>query len=171
VLKQLKASGELPLRITHNDTKCNNVLFDDQFKATCVIDLDTVMPGLIHYDFSDAIRTATTVHEEGERDINLVRINMEALENFSKGFVSQVRPFATARELAMLAPTIGYMPYLLGLRFLNDHLNGDTYFKTEYHGQNLVRARNQFRFVELLESHANQIQDCIGELSQQSIQG
>jgi serine/threonine protein kinase len=167
-LKKLVAKDELPLRITHNDTKCNNILFDDQDNAVCVIDLDTVMPGLIHFDFSDAVRTATTVHNEDEKDIEKIQFNMEALSQFCQGFITQIQPFVTEAELSTLGPTITYIPYLLGLRFFTDHLTGDVYFKTLYRGHNMIRARNQFRFVELLEGNQDAINKLIADICAQS---
>jgi hypothetical protein len=165
-LPKLKADGGLPLRITHNDTKCNNVLFNDQDEAICVIDLDTVMPGVIAYDFSDAIRTATTSHLEDETDIHKVQFNREAFELFTKSYIQQVSSFATKAELLSLSNTVTYISFLLGLRFLIDHVAGDLYFKTKYRGHNLIRARNQFRFVEILEENQDWIDQVVRQYSQ-----
>jgi Ser/Thr protein kinase RdoA (MazF antagonist) len=152
-LPLLKSNGGLPLRITHNDTKCNNVLFNDKDEAICVIDLDTVMPGVIAYDFSDAIRTATTSHQEDEKDIEKVQFNRQAFDVFTKNYIKHISSFATKEEILSLANTVTYISFLLGLRFLIDHVAGDVYFKTKYRGHNLIRARNQFRFVEILEDN------------------
>jgi len=165
-LPAMKASAELPVRITHNDTKCNNVLFNDHDEAVCVIDLDTVMPGVIAYDFGDAIRTATTSHAEDEKDINKVKFNREAFDLFTKNYIKQIRAFATDDELLSLSNTVTYISFLLGLRFLIDHVAGDVYFKTKYRGHNLIRARNQFRFVEILEENQAWIDQVVRQYSQ-----
>lgn len=165
-LPLLKSSGGLPLRITHNDTKCNNVLFNDKDEAICVIDLDTVMPGVIAYDFSDAIRTATTSHQEDEKDIEKVQFNRQAFDVFTKNYIKHISSFATDEELLSLSNTVTYISFLLGLRFLIDHVAGDVYFKTKYRGHNLIRARNQFRFVEILEDNQSWIDQIVREHSQ-----
>jgi hypothetical protein len=165
-LPAMKANGDLPLRITHNDTKCNNVLFNNRDEAVCVIDLDTVMPGVMAYDFGDAIRTATTSHNEDEKDIDKVRFNREAFDLFTKNYIQQIRSFATEDELLSLSNTVSYISFLLGLRFLIDHVAGDVYFKTKYRGHNLIRARNQFRFVEILEENQSWIEQVVRQYSQ-----
>lgn len=136
--------GTLPLRVTHNDTKGNNVLFDPDTKKTlAVIDLDTVMPGLIAYDFGDAVRFAANNTDEDDPDISKVYLCIERFEAFAKGFVPQIKHGAIKAELDTLALGAIVMTYELAVRFLDDYIAGDKYFKVLYPEHNIVRARNQ----------------------------
>lgn len=141
-LYRMQRKGELPLRVTHNDTKTSNVLFD---AATgdhlSVIDLDTVMPGLMAFDFGDAIRIAGNTGAEDEQDLNNVNVDMAKFEAFTRGFVGQVGDMMTDNEKATLALGAVAMTVECGMRFLTDYLDGDKYFKIHYEEQNLVRAR------------------------------
>jgi len=143
-LQNLRDSGELPSRVTHNDTKCNNILFDrDTGAPLTVIDLDTVMPGLCAYDFGDAVRCAANTSSEDEKDLSKVGLNMEYFKAFTEGFVGAAKEFLTESELKYLAfgaPTIAFE---LASRFLYDYLDGDKYFRILYDDHNLVRARCQ----------------------------
>lgn len=142
----------LPERITHNDTKINNVLLDEQTgEALCVIDLDTVMPGLAPYDFGDLVRTASSPAAEDERDLDKVFVRMDYYEALVRGYLSTAGAFLTARERELLAASGKLITFETGIRFLADYLNGDTYFKVHREGQNLDRCRTQFRLVASIE--------------------
>ena len=152
------AAGELPLRVTHNDTKINNVLFDEQTnKALCVIDLDTVMPGLSVNDFGDAIRFGASTAADDEPDLSKVRFDLALYETYVKGYLSTCGESLTKTEKAMLPTGAKMMTLECGLRFLADHLNGDVYFHVSREGQNLDRARTQFRLVEEMEKSWDQM--------------
>jgi len=161
---QLGKAKKLPLRVTHNDTKINNVLFNQDHQSIAVIDLDTVMPGYVHYDFGDAIRTFTNTANEDEPDLSKVGINMDYFKAFSRGFLSETQEILSPLEKKYLAFSARLMTYIIGLRFLTDYLNGDTYFKTAYPEHNLVRARNQFRLVESMEEHYAEMKAFIDHL-------
>lgn len=143
----------IPLRITHNDTKINNILFDDNNNALCVIDLDTVMPGSALYDFGDAIRTIGNKAPEDEPILEKIEFNGEIYEAFAKGYLSEAKMFLTQKELENLAFSCLYMAWEQAMRFLTDYLNGDTYYKTAYQGHNLVRSKAQVRYLEVLEEN------------------
>lgn len=148
------ADGTLPLRVTHNDTKCNNVMVDDLTgEALCVVDLDTVMAGSVLYDFGDAIRFGACTAAEDERDLSKVRLDMDLFVAFAEGFVGETAGDLTPVELENLPLGALVMTYENGLRFLTDHLDGDVYFHISRPGQNLDRARCQFRLLSDMESH------------------
>lgn len=158
-------SGKLPLRVTHNDTKLNNVMFDaHSAKAVCVIDLDTVMPGLALYDFGDSIRFGANTAEEDEADLDKVSINLDYFRAYAKGFLSEAGVSLNNCEKENLAFSALLMTFECGMRFLTDYLNGDTYFKTAYPEHNLVRARNQFALVYDMEKHMDEMKDIIRSL-------
>jgi hypothetical protein len=145
----------LPERVTHNDTKINNVLLDELTgKAICVIDLETVMPGLAPFDFGDMVRTMTCRAAEDERGLKLVRMEMEMFEAIARGYLSVAGAFLTGAEKGTLAEAGRVITLEQGIRFLTDYLEGDRYFKVHRAGQNLDRARVQFRLVESLEEQA-----------------
>ncbi len=147
------ASGEVPLRVTHNDTKLNNVLFDDKTKeGLCVIDLDTVMPGSILYDFGDALRFGASSGTEDEQDLDKIWFDLEKFEEFTSGFLGETSDCLTKKEIELLPMSALLMTYECGIRFLADHLNGDTYFKIHRKNHNLDRARTQFKLVKDIES-------------------
>jgi hypothetical protein len=152
-IHRLLAGGRLPVRVTHNDTKFNNILFDGQNRAICIVDLDTVMPGTVLYDFGDAIRTGASTTDEDEPDLNRVGLNMRLFEAYAKGFLETAGPSLTTIELENLAFSAKFMTYLIGLRFLTDYLNGDIYYKIRNPGHNLQRARVQFILLKSMESH------------------
>jgi len=152
VLVDMLARGELPLKVTHNDTKLNNVMIDDKTgEGICVIDLDTVMPGLSLYDFGDSIRFGASTAAEDERDLSKVRMDIDLYEIYLRGFMETAGPSVTKTELAMLPMGAKLMTLECGMRFLADYLSGDTYFKTHREGQNLDRARTQFKLVADME--------------------
>ena len=152
VLGELQAEKKLPLRVTHNDTKLNNIMIDDKTgRAICVIDLDTVMPGLAVNDFGDSIRFGASTADEDERDLSKVSCDMELFELYTKGFVEGCAGSLTDKELDMLPIGAMVMTYECGMRFLADYLDGDIYFKTHREGHNLDRCRTQFKLVADME--------------------
>ena len=145
-------SGELPLRVTHNDTKLSNVLFDiNTRKALCVIDMDTIMPGLSVYDYGDSIRFGASTAAEDERDLGKVNLSMELLGAYTEGFLSSCGGSLTKNELECLRDGSKMMTLECGVRFLTDYLNGDVYFKTDRPDQNLDRCKTQFKLVSEME--------------------
>lgn len=153
------ASGELPLRVTHNDTKLNNLLFDRATStALCVIDLDTVMPGHIAYDFGDLVRTAACSGDEDARDHGTQQVSLPAIEALARGYLSELAGVITPRERASLARGPAWIVLELGMRFLADHVLGDRYFGCSRPNQNLDRARAQFALLTKLEAHNEDIE-------------
>jgi hypothetical protein len=151
-LLERHAKGEIPERITHNDTKLNNVMLDDVTgKGVCVVDLDTVMPGLALYDFGDMVRSATAAAPEDERDLGKVRMRIEMFEPIARGYLSEAR-FINPAEREELVFSGRLITLMIGMRFLTDYLQGDVYFKTKRPGQNLDRCRVQFKMVESMET-------------------
>ncbi len=144
--------GSVPERTVHNDTKLNNILFDDRSgEALCVIDLDTVMPGLSLFDFGDMVRIAATRAAEDERDLERVVVERELYEALLRGYDDELGPVMTPDERALLPFSTVLITLEIGMRFLTDHLTGDLYFRIRRPGQNLDRCRAQFRLVEHLE--------------------
>lgn len=147
------ANGQLPLRVTHNDTKLNNILFDyDSRTPVCVIDLDTIMPGSSLYDYGDAIRFGASTAAEDEKDLDKVRCDMELFRTYTEGFLAGCGNSLTDTEIEMLPIGAKMMTLECGIRFLADYLNGDVYFRTQYTGQNLDRARTQLKLVADMEN-------------------
>lgn len=157
-IAEMLASGEMPLRVTHNDTKINNILMDSNTgEAVCVIDLDTIMPGSIVYDFGDGIRSGCNTALEDEKDLTKVHFNMEMFEYFAKGFIEGIGKNLLEVEKDNLAYGAILITFECGMRFLTDYLNGDKYFKTDYGNHNLVRARTQFKLVKEMESKLDEM--------------
>ena len=155
-------SGDLPLRVTHNDTKINNILFDQKTGApAAVIDLDTVMPGSYLYDFGDAIRSGATHAAEDEQDLSKVDFDLGLFEQFTKGYLEACGEFLTNMEIKMLPYASIMLTLECGMRFLTDHLNGDTYFKVHRENHNLDRARTQFKLVKEMEDHIEDMTEII----------
>ena len=148
IIQNLKESGAIKLRVTHNDTKISNVLFDTNNKGLCVIDTDTVMPGVVHYDFGDAIRTICNSAAEDEKDLDKVNFNLEFYNAYTKGFLEKVESALSPTELKYLPLGAKTMIFIMALRFLTDFLNGDIYYKTKYAEHNLDRSKNQFKLIE-----------------------
>jgi len=148
ILQNLKDSGEIKLRVTHNDTKISNALFDQNMKGLCVIDTDTVMPGIVHYDFGDAIRTICNTAAEDEKNLDLVKFNTSYYKAYSKGFLEKVGNSLSPVELKYLSLGAKSMIFIMALRFLTDFLNDDVYYKTKYPEHNIDRAKNQFKLIE-----------------------
>ena len=158
------AEGSVPLRVTHNDTKINNVLFDKETgKGLCVIDLDTVMPGSLLYDYGDALRTGAATAAEDEKDLSLMQFNMEAFRYFSKGFIEEMLPVLTKKEIELMPLSAKMLTYECGIRFLADYLNGDAYFKTSRPEHNLDRARTQFKLCRDIDSKLEEMKNIIAE--------
>ena len=165
VLVDLVEQGKLPLRVTHNDTKLNNVLFDKNTnKSLCVIDLDTVMPGLALYDFGDSIRFGANTACEDEKDLSKVSLSLDYFKAYAQGFLSEVGNAFTQCEIDNLAFASKIMTFECGMRFLTDYLNGDTYFNTHYPEHNLVRAKDQFTLVKDMEDKMPQMKQIIKDI-------
>lgn len=147
ILQKLKESGAIKLRVTHNDTKISNALFTKDNKGLCVIDTDTVMPGIIHYDFGDAVRTICNTAAEDEKNLDLVEFNADYYKAYTKGFLEKVESSLTPLEIKYLPLAAKTMIFIMALRFLTDYLNNDTYYKTKYEAHNLDRANNQFKLI------------------------
>ncbi len=152
VLLDLLEKGELPLRVTHNDTKLNNVLFDKKSgEGLCVIDLDTVMPGLSLYDFGDSLRFAGNTADEDEKDLSKVKFNLDIYRSYTEGYLDAAGDSLTAAEVYYLPFSCKLMTLECGIRFLTDYLNGDVYFRISRPEHNLDRCRTQFKLVEEIE--------------------
>ena len=151
IMEGLK-DGTVPLRVTHNDTKINNVLFDEKTgRGLCVIDLDTVMPGSLLFDFGDAIRAGATTAAEDERNLDLVHFRLDFYRAFREGFAEELGDSMTAREWELLPDAARLLTLECGMRFLADHLMGGVYFRVHKEGHNLDRARTQFKLVKEME--------------------
>lgn len=165
-LNELIDSQELPLRVTHNDTKINNVLFDkDTGEAKTVIDLDTVMPGLVAHDFGDAVRFAANTAAEDEPDLSKVHLDMDRFRAFAEGFIPEVASSLTPIEVKTMSLGAFTMTVELAARFLDDYITGDQYFKTLYRGHNLVRTRCQLKLAEEMFDHLGEMNKVIAEIS------
>ena len=160
-IPNMEKEGKFPIRVTHNDTKINNILFDEANNAICVIDLDTVMPGLLLHDFGDAIRTAAATAPEDEQNLSLIGIDLEIFREFTAGFLESTFHVITKEEVEHLAGSASYITFIMGLRFLTDFFNNDVYFSTHLPGHNLVRTRAQFRLVECMEAHFTQMNEIV----------
>lgn len=161
-IESMTDKGDIPVRVVHNDTKINNLLFRGD-EAAAVIDLDTVGPGSLFYDYGDAIRTGANAAKEDERDRQKSALVPWAFEAYTLAYMKQVKTIATPLEIAHfhMAPVL--MTYIMGIRFLADYLNGDTYYKTAYPDHNLVRTRVQQALIESMESRAPWMQDVIAK--------
>lgn len=163
ILENMKNNGKLPLRVTHNDTKLNNVLLDKTTgKALSVVDLDTVMPGLSAYDFGDAIRFGAATAAEDEEDLSKITIDLGLFRAFTRGYL-QACPDLTKLEIDVLPMGAKIMTLECGVRFLTDYLDGDHYFLTSRAGQNLSRARTQFKLVSEMEKHWDEMKNIVNE--------
>jgi aminoglycoside phosphotransferase (APT) family kinase protein len=162
ILLDKAAAGQLPLRVTHNDTKINNVMIDaDTDEAICVIDLDTVMPGLSLYDFGDLVRTATSPAAEDETDLSKVEMQMPMFEALVRGYLEAAGKSLTETEIACLAVSAKIMTLEVGIRFLTDYLEGDVYFKVRHQNHNLDRCRTQLKLVEKIEASEEEMNDFV----------
>lgn len=152
IIQKLKDENKIPIRVTHNDTKVSNCLFDENNKGICMIDLDTVMKGIIHYDFGDALRSTCNMAKEDETDLNKIQFNIDFYGAYKDGFLEKYKNAITPLELELLPLSVKTMIFIMALRFLTDFLNNDLYYKTEYESHNLDRAINQFTLIQRLES-------------------
>lgn len=155
---------EIPLTVTHNDPKLNNVLFDQETdEVKCIIDLDTVMPGSVLYDFGDALRSLFTGEYEDSKNLNQLKANPEIFESYLKGYLSEMKSILNDEEIKLLA----YAPYVLsielGMRFLEDYLNGDVYFGAKSDEHNLIRARTQIALANNIYDNINELKDIVNK--------
>jgi len=164
IILKLGKEGKIPLRITHNDTKFNNILLDENDKALCVIDLDTVMPGYVHYDFGDAIRTAANTASEDEKDLSRIKIDINLFKAYSEGFLSETGDTLNDIEKEYLAFAPRLITYTIAVRFLTDFIDGDNYFKIHHELHNLQRARAQLRLMMSMEEQCGEMEKIIGKL-------
>lgn len=164
-ITKLLGTDEVPLRVTHNDTKLNNVLFDkDTDKAICVIDLDTVMPGSLLYDFGDSIRFGAATAKEDETDLSKMHFDISLFKAYAKGFLEELGDDITAKEKELIPLSALLLTYECGIRFLTDYLNGDTYFKIKREHHNLDRCRTQFKLVYEMEQQLSDMAKIIEAL-------
>ena len=163
ITKKLE-NREIPLRVTHNDTKLSNILFDkDTDKAVCLIDLDTVMPGALAYDFGEGLRTGITTAKEDEQDLSKIKVDINRFEAYTKGFLSEVKDTITKEELDMLPLGVWMMTYENAIRFLADYLNGDTYFNVDkdIENHNLIRTKAQLELLKQIEEQEDKMKGVI----------
>lgn len=166
-LTELFESGKIPARVTHNDTKINNVLFNKETgEPLVVIDLDTVMPGLASHDFGDAVRFAANTAAEDEKDLSKVSLDLDLYRGFAEGFISSAAPILTQAELETMALGALTIAIELGMRFLDDYITGDKYFTTRYEGHNLVRARCQLTLAADMEKKLGEMNRIVFETAQ-----
>lgn len=157
-------TDEVPYRVTHNDTKVNNVMMNqDTGDFLAVIDLDTVMPGSMLFDYGDGVRSSASNAKEDEIDLSKVYINLDLFKAYTDGYLSEMAPYITYEELSLMGESIRIITLELAIRFLNDYINGDTYFKTNYEKHNLDRARNQIALVKDIENKLDYINNYIYE--------
>lgn len=157
--------GSLPLRVTHNDTKLNNILMDERTnEARAVIDLDTIMPGSMLYDFGDSIRFGASTAAEDEKDLEKVHFSTAYFKAYAEGYVGAVKNSITKKEAELLPYGAYLMTIECGMRFLTDYLSGDTYFATKYEGHNLVRCRTQIRLAAEMEEKYNETNKIIADI-------
>ena len=157
--------ANLPERDTHNDTKLNNVMLDDATgEGICVIDLDTVMPGLVLYDFGDMVRTTTSRTAEDETYLDRVELEMTLFEQLARGYVESTRSFLTPSEKSSLVLAGALITFTIGIRFLTDYLEGDHYFRVHRQDHNLDRCRKQFQLVRSIQAKRDQMERFIQSL-------
>jgi len=169
-LNEMVDRGELPLRVTHNDTKTNNVLFDKEtLEPLVVVDLDTVMPGLTAHDFGDTIRFAANTAAEDEEDLSKVSLDLELYRAFAEGYIGELGEWLTSKEIESMALGAATMTLELTVRFLDDYITGDKYFKTLYPKHNLTRARCQLALYEDMMRKLEQMQIIVREIAEKYV--
>ncbi len=169
LLTDLMASGGLPLRVVHNDPKVNNVMIHRTTgEALCMLDLDTVKAGIVHFDFGDCVRSAANPAGEDAEDLDSVRIDPALYKAVAEGYLREARAFLTEQEVRMLPASVKVITFELGLRFFADYLRGDTYFKIKYPSHNLHRARVQFKLLENIEASEDALASFLGRLPSHS---
>jgi Ser/Thr protein kinase RdoA (MazF antagonist) len=162
LLMDLMDSGKIPIRVVHNDPKVNNIMIHSETQeALCMLDLDTVKPGIVHFDFGDCVRSAANPGGEEAQDLKLVGIDLTCFEAITKGYLQEAGAFLTPHEIETLVLAVKVITFELGLRFLADHLRGDTYFKIEYQNHNLHRARVQFKLLESIEASEKEMAEVV----------
>lgn len=165
VITNLLATGEIPLRVTHNDTKFNNIMIDDETgEGICVLDLDTVMPGSALYDFGDAIRFGASTAKEDEPNLDLVSLDLELFTEFSRGYLTMAREFLNSTEIDQLAFSVKLLTLESGIRFLTDYIEGDRYFRIEHADHNRDRARAQLKLVADIEAKLPAMERIVREI-------
>jgi len=162
-LFDISEHGDVPVRLTHCDTKFNNILYGPEGKATCMIDLDTVMKGYSWFDFGDALRTCASIAPEDEEDVNKIGFRIEIFESFARGYIAGAAGFLTKDEVSVLHRAPIYFAYMQGLRFLTDYLNNDVYYKTEFPEHNFQRARAQYTLMERMLEQQERMSEIIIE--------
>lgn len=161
--ERLYREGKLPKRVCHCDTKVNNMLFDENGKVLCVIDLDTVMPSFIFSDYGDFLRNGANTGDEDDKNLDRVGFDMEIFKAFTEGYLEGARPFLTPVEIENLPYAAALFPYMQCVRFLGDYINGDTYYKIKYPEHNLVRTKAQFKLLQSVEEHTPEMEAFIRE--------
>lgn len=161
--ERMGREGLLPKRICHCDTKVNNMMFDEDGKVLCVIDLDTVMPSFIFSDYGDFLRTGANTGEEDDKELSNVNFNMEIFKAFTKGYLEGAHAFLTPIEIENLPYAAALFPYMQCVRFLADYINGDTYYRIKYPEHNLVRTKAQFKLLQSVEAHTPEMVTFINE--------
>jgi thiamine kinase-like enzyme len=164
IIQKLGREGKIPVRITHNDTKFNNILFDKNGKSLCIIDLDTVMPGYFHSDFGDAIRTGANIATEDENDLSKIKMNIDLFEAYARGYLSETNNTLNGIEKEYLAFSPLLMTYEQALRFLTDYIDGDKYYRIHNKNHNIQRTRAQIRLLESMEEQYSGMQKIINKL-------
>jgi len=157
-LSKLKDNNKFPIRVTHNDAKLSNILFDKDDKGLAVIDLDTVMPGIVAFDFGDSIRSICTTTVEDDTNLKATKINLEFYKAFCKGFAETAKHILTPAEIKYLPLGAKTITFIMGLRILTDYLNNNIYYKVDYETHNLVRAKNQFKLVKSIQENYKTMQ-------------
>jgi hypothetical protein len=165
VLLRLGKEGRIPVRITHNDTKFNNILLDENDRALCLIDLDTVMPGYVHYDFGDAMRTGSCRASEDEEDLSAVEMDMSLFSAFAEGYLGEMRTILNAAETEYLPFSPLVITFTQAVRFLSDYIDGDKYYKIHYPEQNLRRTRTQVKLIKSMERNYPAMQGVVKKLT------
>lgn len=159
--ERLYREGKLPKRVCHCDTKVNNMMFDENGKVLCVIDLDTVMPSFIFSDFGDFLRTAANTGAEDDKDLNCVNFNMDIFKAFTRGYLESAKSFLISEEIENLPYAATLFPYMQCVRFLADYINGDIYYKIKYPEHNLIRTKAQFKLLQSAEACMKEMKEFI----------
>jgi Ser/Thr protein kinase RdoA (MazF antagonist) len=163
--ERMHREGKLPKRINHCDTKVNNILFDNDDKVICVVDLDTVMPGFVLSDFGDFIRTGANTGAEDDKNLDNVSVNLDIFEAYAKGYLKHAASFLTDTEIENLPYGAKLLTYMQTVRFFTDYIDGDIYYKIAYPEHNLVRTKAQFKLLQSLEENYEKMQQIVKDAS------
>ena len=161
---KLVEDGTIPKRITHNDTKLSNILFDENGEVLCVIDLDTVLSSIALNDFGDAIRSYTNTGQEDDENLDNVNMNIEIFKAYTEGYLSETKSFLTTAELEYLAFSTKFITYEQVLRFLMDYIDGDKYYKVKNDNHNLVRTHAQYKLLQSIESQLEDMKSIVNTI-------